>query len=162
MTSENMQKNVFHSVHFKRNNVMEKMQCQSPMSHLAHKSVHSGTLCDHLRPATATSMIEQWMTWRIWQLCNMYESYTQYSVCKNVWRPMECPFIWNITYRHWTTLTRGFSVCEIKSSSSFLICHMCLQQHNLSTHCQSRSKLMLRHYKRFVLVAFERRTSFFA
>ena len=37
-----MQKNVFHSVHFIRNNVVEKMQCQSSMSHLAHSSAHSG------------------------------------------------------------------------------------------------------------------------
>ena len=36
-----MQKNVFHSVYFIRNNVMEKMQFQSPMSHLAHNSAHS-------------------------------------------------------------------------------------------------------------------------
>ena len=36
-----MQKNVFHSVYFMRNNVMEKMQFQSPMSHLAHNSAHS-------------------------------------------------------------------------------------------------------------------------
>ena len=41
-----MQKNVFHSVYFIRINVMEKMQCQSPMSHLAHNSAHSAMTYD--------------------------------------------------------------------------------------------------------------------
>ena len=44
ITSENTQKNVFHSVHFIRNNVMEEMQCQSPWSHLAHYSAQFSTV----------------------------------------------------------------------------------------------------------------------